>query len=196
MLISSCNSKKEELPIYGATKVILDEKGDSVIVHHQIADFEFLNQDGRLVTNHDFEGGVYIANFFFTRCLSICPPMQEKVATLYHKFKQNSQVKFLSHSIDNQHDNPDILKDYAQKWNVNTKIWHFVTGSQDSIYDIARNSYQTSFLQTGTDSQDFIHSTILILIDQKRQIRGYYDSTNPEELEKLEENIETLLELF
>lgn len=193
---NSSNSKK--LPILGHREPITTTvDGETVVdtVYHKIQSFEFLNQDSTLVTNADFDNGVYIANFFFTHCPSICPTMQRNLLKVYQKYAGDERVKFLSHSIDFKYDQPSVLKDYANKLGVTDQRWQFVTGSKEAIYGIS-NDYMVYTKEDETAPGGYDHSGYFILIDSDRHIRGAYDGTNDQQVELLFEELEILLQEY
>lgn len=187
----SCNysqsEHKTELPIMGERQIV---NGDTL--YHTIPDFQFVDQDSNLVTQSTFEGGIYVADFFFTSCPTICPQMSAQMLRLQDKFSDNPEVKLLSHSIDPIRDSVATLKSYAEKLEIDSRKWHLVTGKKDSIYQIAK-SYLVPAQEDKSAPGGYLHSGAFILIDNQRRIRNYYDGTKPEEVDLLMEDIEFLL---
>lgn len=177
-----------KLPILGRHQYIETEDGKDTIFH-TIKPFAFVNQDSALITNASFEGKIYVSDFFFTTCPSICPLMKVQMLRVYEKYENNSTVGFLSHTIDPKYDNVTVLKDYAQRLDVKTNKWHFVTGNKDSIYNIAQTSYYIGV----RDDASFEHSGKFVLVDSKKRIRGVYDGTDSEAVDKLLKDIDVLL---
>ncbi|MEO9802297.1 MAG: SCO family protein [Reichenbachiella sp.] len=195
----SCNQPygKNELPVMGRKKIVEKEvEGRMVIdtLDHMIADFAFYNQDSVLITNDTFKGQIYVSDFFFTSCPTICPKMKKQMLRIYEKFEDNQHVAILSHSIDPKHDNVQVLHEYAQALGVKSSKWHFVTGDEDAIYNLGEKSYMVT---AGEDSEapgGYIHSGAFLLVDDQRRIRGVYDGTIEEQVDILLSDINVLLQ--
>lgn len=190
IVFTSCNQEDKKLPILGPKEVAANT---SDTIYHTIPDFSFTNQDGNEVTGETFKGKVYVSDFFFTTCPTICPVMKLQMLRIYETFKGNPKVKFLSHSIDPVHDSVPVLKDYAERLEVNSNQWHFVTGDKEAIFDIAQTSYLVSALEDESEPGGVVHSGAFALIDAQKRVRGYYDGTNEEEVDELIKDIEILL---
>lgn len=191
----ACESKTQKLPIIGERDVVekvVDGKTVVDTVYAAIPEFQFLNQDSTLISNKDFDNKIYVANFFFTHCPTICPTMQRNVLKAYQKYKGNEGVAFLSHSIDFKYDQPHILKSYATKLGVDNDQWQFVTGSKSAIYDIS-DKYLVFTKEDENVPGGYDHSGYLVLIDHNKYIRGVYDGTSEEETEKLMKDMDILL---
>ena len=159
-----------------------------------IPDFKFVNQDSQLVTNETFRDQIYISDFFFTSCPTICPKMTKSLKRIYDHFPNEEKLKIVSHTIDQRRDTVARLKWYADKMNVTSNRWHFVTGKKDQIYDIAK--YYMSVAQVDDDAAGgYTHSGYLVLVDENRQVRAYCDGTDPEEVRKFILKIEKFLAL-
>ena len=197
--ITGCDSNTSKtLPILGSREPVthvVDGKEVTDTVYHSIPDFELLNQDSVLITNQLFGNGVYIANFFFTHCPSICPTVQRNLFKVYEKYKDDDRVKFLSHSIDFRHDSPSVLKSYAQKLGVTNDQWQFVTGSKTAIYGLS-DSYMVYTKEDSSIPGGYDHSGYLLLVDSNRHIRGAYDGTNDEQLQLLFDDLAILLKEY
>ena len=156
---------------------------------HFIADFAFTNQNGKTITQKDYQGKVYVADFFFTTCQSICPKMTTNMVWLQEQIKNNPKVMLLSHSVTPEIDSVSVLKAYAKEKGVIDSKWNLVTGNKKDIYYIARKSYLA--VKTGKPEElyDMVHTENFVLVDQKRRVRGFYDGTNKEDMEKLLEDI-------
>jgi protein SCO1/2 len=171
---------------------------DSLVQHigynHKIAPFAFTNQNGKKVTNKDYEGKIYVADFFFTTCQTICPKMTDNMVWLQDKIKDNPKVKLLSHSVFPNEDTVEVLKKYAKEKGVIDAKWNLVTGNQQEIYKIARQSYLV--VKTGKPEElyDMVHTENFVLVDQKGRIRGFYNGLNIDEEVKGEKNLTQLLE--
>lgn len=183
------------LPYFGSREAVTKTVNGKVItdtIYHSIAPFRFLNQDGDTITEKKFEDRIYVADFFFTTCQSICPKMAVNLALVQEKFKDNDSVLILSHTVNPQHDSASVLKAYAQLVHADLKKWTFVTGPKQSVYDMAIKSY---LLPAGEDAQaegGFLHSEQLILVDKGKHIRGIYDGTSLPDVNKLIDDIKLL----
>lgn len=195
-LISSCTQNKK-LPYYGErhAESVRDAAGVEKIdtVYQTIPNWSFLNQDSVVTTNQATDGKVYVADFFFTSCTTICPTMHRNLMGVYHDFQTNPDVLFVSHTIDFKYDKPSTLKKYAQKLGVDGPKWLFLYGSKDSVYTLAEKNYLVAVGEDSTAKDGYIHQGYLVLIDKDRHIRGAYDGTKPEEVEKLKQDIPLLL---
>nr|MBS0036816.1 SCO family protein [Saprospiraceae bacterium] len=184
-----CHSANErELPILGFPKII---EGDTI--PHTIPDFSFVNQDSQWVTNETFGDAVYVTDFFFTSCPTICPKLTRSMLRMYEEFEGRDDVLFLSHTIDVRRDSVPRLRLYAENLGVTSDRWHFVTGDRDKIYDIAED-YMSIAVEDEDAPGGFDHSGWLILIDKNRHIRSYCDGTKDEEVDRLMEDIKILLD--
>ena len=160
----------------------------------KVPDFKFINQDSTWVTLKDFENSIYVTDFFFIQCKGICPIMKTNMLNLYHDFKDEDRVKFLSHTIDPERDNVLTLKEYANTLQVEAPKWHFVTGEKDKIYSIAHDIYKNSVLEDAEAEDGFIHSGAFILVNQNQEIVRYYDGTQHEEIKRLKEDLRRMLD--
>ena len=171
----------------------IEKKDSGYTSIHQIPAFSFTDQNGETVTEKTVEGKIYVTDFFFTRCGSICPKMTSNMGTLQEKFKNDDEVIFLSHSVTPQMDSVPVLKKYAETKGVITGKWHLLTGSRDEIYRLAKKEYfagdTVGYYQTGNE---FLHTENFILVDKHRRIRGVYNGTLLLEMERLSEDIATL----
>ncbi|MFD1768961.1 SCO family protein [Sphingobacterium suaedae] len=197
LAVAGCTGKTQKrLPFIGerATEErVVDGKTVVDTIYHQIPDFSFLNQDSAVITNKTFDHKIYVANFFFTHCPSICPTMQRNLLQIYEKYRGNEHVAFLSHSIDFKFDSPSVLKAYATKLGVNDERWQFVTGSKKDIYGIA-DKYLVYTKEDTSAPGGYDHQGYLVLIDQNKRIRGAYDGTNDEQVRQLYSDLEILLQ--
>ena len=185
------------LKIYNPADVnprLVDESILHVQKNHNIADFNLINQNGKKITNKDYEGKIYIADFFFTRCQNICIAMAYNMSELQEFYKNDTDIMFLSHSVTPLIDSVAVLKEYAMNKGVIDGKWNVTTGEKKHIYELARKSYFAVLDEGNGDENDFIHTEQFILVDKKRRIRGYYDGTNDQEMEKLKEDIVFLKE--
>jgi len=181
VLFLSCESKK--LPVLGSPD-------------HHIRHFAFINQDGKNITEKNFEHKIYVADFFFTTCPTICPIMKKQMLRIQKQFRDNENILFLSHTIDPDHDSVSVLKDYAERIGADTKQWMFVTGSKDEIYKIANEDYNAVVKKDGKTSGGFAHSGALILVDKDKKVRGIYDGTKEDQVNQLIKDIPILLKEY
>lgn len=174
-------SPEKMLPIY-SPRDINPELVDSTVQHignnHKIADFAFINQNGKVITQKDYENTIYVADFFFTTCPTICPKMTDNMVWLQNQLKNNPEVKLLSFSVTPDIDTPEVLKKYAIEKGVDDTRWNLVTGNKKDIYYLARKSYLA--VKTGKPEElyDMVHTENFILVDKNKRIRGFYDGTN------------------
>ena len=196
-LLQACTNKSDnKLPILGnrePVERIVDGKTIVDTVYHTIPPFSYLNQDSILVTDKDFDNKIYIADFFFTSCNTICPLMHRNMLEVYKKYKENRNVKFLSHSIDIKYDLPSRLKSYASKLGIESDKWVFVHGSRDSIFNIAAKNYLVAAYEDNADPQGLVHQGWFVLVDTKKQLRGAYDGTSEEQVKQMMLDMEKLL---
>jgi protein SCO1 len=187
-LISGCSRKQEApLPIFGEREV----NGKDTI-YHTIADFQFVDQDSATITNETFAGKIYVADFFFTSCRTICPIMKTQMKRVYDSLANDPDVLILSHTIDPEYDTVALLRDFAERLEVKSSKWHFVTGKKDDIYKIAQTSYFATALEDKAEPDGFIHSGAFLLIDKDQRIRGKYDGTKEEDVNRLLADIRKL----
>ncbi len=179
--IYSLQTPKKILPIY-SPRDINPELVDSTVQHigndHKIADFSFFNQNGKLISQKDYENKIYVADFFFTTCPTICPKMTNNMVWLQNQLKKYPDVKLLSFSVTPDIDTPEVLKKYALEKGVDDSKWNLVTGDKSAIYYLARKSYLA--VKTGKPDElyDMVHTENFILVDKNNRIRGFYDGTN------------------
>lgn len=185
-----------ELPVLGRPKIItieVDGQQTTDTIPHRIDSFSFVNQDSMVVNNATFQDKIYVADFFFTSCPTICPVMKQQLLRVYDQYQGNPKFAILSHSIDPTYDTVALLNDYAQRLGVTSETWHFVTGDKDAIYDIAETSYMVVANEDENAPGGFIHSGAFLLVDEKGQIRGVYDGTVAEQVDLLIKDISRLL---
>lgn len=188
--------QEEKLPVYNPTDFnpeLVDVSMQGFTKNHMVSDFDLTNQNGETITQSDYENKVYVADFFFTRCPSICPIMTNNMAKIQNEFIDNEAVMLLSLSVTPKLDSVPLLKKYADKNGAIDTKWNITTGDKKHIYNLARKSYFAVVDQGDGGLQDFIHTPNFILVDKKKQIRGIYNGTNDEEIQKLVSDIKTLL---
>jgi len=153
-----------------------------------------VNQVGKTVTNADVEGKVYVADFFFTTCPTICPIMKKEMLRVYDAYKDNPNFKILSHSIDPTYDTQEVLRDYAEKLGIeDANTWNFLTGEPQKIYEIGQTSYLTTAMEDQNEPGGFLHSGAFVLVDQEGHIRGVYDGTKEDQVTRLINDIPKIL---
>jgi protein SCO1 len=187
MLFSCIQKKEPRLPVFGNREMVNDDT-----VFHKIGNFKFVNQDSAYVTNETFEDKIYVADFFFTSCRTICPIMKTQMLRVYKAVENDPEVLILSHTIDPEYDTVGLLRDFAERLGVKSTKWHFVTGEKDSIYNIAQKSYFATAMEDRSEPDGFIHSGAFLLIDKERRIRGKYDGTKEDDVNRLLNDIERL----
>lgn len=195
--LASCSKTPKELPYLGnkeAVKKMVDG-GKEVVdtLYHTIPDFEFINQDSVKITQEFVAGKIYIADFFFTTCPTICPKMKTQMLRIYEKYKDNPNVVLLSHSIDPRHDTPAVLKEFRSNLGIKGNSWQMVTGDKAKIYEIGQKSYMVSAADDPTQPGGVVHSGAFILVDKNRHIRGLYDGTVAAKVDNLMDDMEILL---
>jgi protein SCO1/2 len=192
---------KKDLPIINPIDV-QEEMVDPELLRigqgHTIGNFSFKNQDNKTITQREIEGKVFVAEYFFTTCQSICPIMNQQMQRIQYAFKDNPNVKILSFTVDPDVDTVEQLKRYANSHNAVKNQWHFLTGKKEDLYGLARKSFfvlkPAEVANQGDVGSDFIHTNNFVLVDQQKRIRGYYDGTSEKEVTELIKDISRLLE--
>jgi len=184
----SCRQPVSKLPILGDPII----NGRDTI-YPTIARFSLIDQDSETISNQTFDNKIYVADFIFLSCPSICPKMTGELNTVYKAYANDERVQFISHTIDPERDSVSRLKLYAENLGVSSDKWHFVTGNKDSIYSLANNSYFSAAFPDSTAPGGFAHSGAFLLIDKNRHIRGVYNSTKDDETQRLINDIRILL---
>lgn len=187
VILWGCKDRQEKLPFLGNPTL----KGTDTI-YPKIKDFSFLDQDSTVVNNETFKGKIYVADFIFLSCPTICPKMNNELKKVYDVYKSNPKVNYLSHTIDPERDSISTLKKYASSLGVNNH-WRFVTGNKDSIFSTATKSYFTTAYPDAKEPGGLVHGGGFLLVDKNRHIRGVYDGTNPIETKRLINDIKLLL---
>jgi len=188
--LSSCKNEVKRLPYLQQEIVGKDT------VYRSIPAFSFLNQDSAVVTNTDFDGSIYVADFFFTSCPTICPAMHRNLLKVYKKYENNPKVKLISHTIDAKYDTPSRMKAYADKLGIKGTQWEFLWGPRDVVYALAERNYLVSVGEDKAAPGGFIHQGYLVLVDQDKRIRGAYDGTVDAQVQQLMEDMDVLLEEY
>ncbi|WP_040254493.1 SCO family protein [Psychroserpens mesophilus] len=193
-LIYSALDNENPLPIYQPNRIDASLV-DSTIQHkkkyHTIADFKLLNQNGDTITQDTYEDKIYVADFFFTTCQTICPIMTDQMHRIQEEIKNDDDVMLLSHSVTPEVDSVAQLKRYAIEKGVDDSKWNLVTGDRKQIYDLARKSY---LVVKDDDSEDYgmVHTENFALIDKDKQIRGIYNGVSPTSVDSLLQDIRRL----
>ena len=186
---------EKKLPVYNPADVnpkLVDASVKHKRSNHKIADFKLINQNGDTITQEDYNDKIYIADFFFTRCQTICPIMTINMSQLQEHYKNDQDIMFLSHSVTPFIDSVAVLRKYADEKGVIDSKWNLVTGDKMHIYNLARKSYFAVLDEGDGGAQDFIHTEQFILVDKQKQIRGFYDGTDKVEMNRIFEDIEIL----
>ncbi|MBD2699681.1 SCO family protein [Spirosoma sp. BT702] len=186
-------------PLLGKVKLA---NGNVVIdtIYNRIPPFSLIDQDAKSVNESIVKGKIYVADFFFTRCGTICPRMSSQLTRVQDIFRNNPDVIFLSHTVDPEHDRPEKLKAYARKYEAIPGKWYFLTGSKDAIYELAMHGYYLPTVDAGVKEgkpdETFIHSEKLVLVDKEGIVRGFYDGTDKENVDRLVLEIRVLLDIY
>ncbi|CAM4074110.1 SCO family protein [Gillisia limnaea] len=186
---------EKRLPVYQPDMVnteLVDTTVQFVRKYHKIADFELYNQNGDTITQAFYKDKIYIADFFFTTCLTICPIMTNHMVKIQEEIKEDPEVLLLSHTVFPVADSVPVLKEYALEKGVLDSKWNLVTGDKKHIYELARKSYLASKSDGDGGPYDMIHTENFVLVDKKSQIRGFYDGTNPEAIDDLMKDLQIL----
>lgn len=195
IVLSSGKHNMLQLKYYGPRDVnryTKDGKEMVDTIHHTIPDFSFVNQNGETITQETTKGKIYVADFFFTTCGSICPKMSSQLAVVQEKLKEMNDVLILSHTVNPENDSVEVLKAYAKEYGALDGRWHLLTGDKKELYDIARNGYMVNALEGDGGPDDFIHSEKFILVDKNRNVRGIYDGTDTKDVLRLVDEIKVL----
>ena len=190
---------EKRLPIYNPADVnpkLVDESVVHVRRNHKVADFKLINQNGDTITQENYKDKIYVADFFFTRCMTICPVMTNNIGKLQDVFINDDDVMFLSHSVTPVIDSVSVLRAYADKKGVIDSKWNITTGDKKHIYKLSRKSYFAVLDEGDGGLQDFVHTENFVLVDKKRQIRGFYDGTDNDDIQRLIADIRILQNEF
>jgi protein SCO1/2 len=191
-LFYSALKPTKSLPIYNPSDVnpeLVDSTVQYISKYHTIADFSFTNQNGKTITQKDYEGKIYVADFFFTTCTSICPKMTSNLVEVQKAIRTMPDVMLLSHTVFPEVDNVAALKAYAVEKGVDDKKWNLVTGDKKEIYAMARKSYLAVKMGKPDELYDMVHTENFVLVDAKKRVRGFYDGTKKEDIARLIEDI-------
>ena len=197
IILFSCGEKKEAkeeriflLPIIGEKKIT--GQGSTDTIYHTVGNFKLINQNKDTVSDKTVAGKIYVADFFFATCQSICPQMSTQLIRVQETFKSDNDFLILSHSVNPRHDTAEVLFSYAGKYGAIKNKWHFLTGSKKIIYGLAKDDYYVNALEDDGTPEGFLHSELFLLIDKEKRIRGMYDGTDSVQVNKLIEDIKLL----
>jgi protein SCO1/2 len=199
LTFTACDSTNKKLPILGErdwTTKVVDGKEIVDTIYNTIPAFSFVNQNGDTITEQVVKDKIYVADFFFTTCPTICPVMKKQMLKVYDKFKDNKDVMILSHTIDPEHDTPTVLNTFAKDLNVSGTQWQFLTGPKEKTYEIGLKNYMVVAKEDKTAEGGFLHSGAFILVDKDKHVRGMYDGTTEEGTKKLIADIQILLDEY
>lgn len=187
-IVTMLQNKYKKLPVYNSTLTVNKEDN----APHSIQSFDLVNQDGKIFSETELNNKIYVADFFFTSCLSACPKMTNNLKEVQNAFRNDSNIAIISFTVDPETDTAQRLQWYANHFNINTNKWNLLTGEKNEIYKLARESFSVSASDGDGGAQDFIHSDKLVLVDKQKQIRGYYTGTDKSSVEQLIHDIKKL----
>lgn len=199
VVFTACDSKEKKLPILGErdwTRKVVDGKEVVDTIYHQIQPFTFVNQNGDTISEDIVKDKIYITDFFFTTCPTICPIMKRQMLKVYEQFKGNPNIMILSHTIDPDHDTPQVLNKFAADLGVSGDQWQFLTGQKEKIYETGLKNYMVVAKEDKSAEGGFLHSGAFVLVDKEKHVRGIYDGTTEEGTKKLMSDIQILLEEY
>lgn len=197
-MLQGCKDKQKRLPFLQmeTTEKIVNGKAVIDSSFRTIPAFKLLNQDSVVVTEKNFDGTIYVADFFFTSCPTICPVMHRNLLKVYQKYKGNPEVKLASHTIDVKYDTPSRMKRYATKLGVEGTQWEYLWGTRDEIYALAERNYLVAAQEDKNAPGGFVHQGYLVLVDKEKRIRGAYDGTQDKDVAQLMEDMDVLLKEY
>ena len=179
------------LPFLGEKNLAVNGKDT---IYHSIPPFQFVNQDGQLITDKTYDKKIVVVDYFFATCKSICPKMATELLRVQDKFAYTKGlVQILSHTVNPENDSVPVLKAYSEMVHADNSIWNFVTGNKKQLYDIARNGYLVNAMEGDGGPDDFIHSELFVLVDKEKHIRGIYDGTDIKAVNNLLDDIKVLM---
>lgn len=191
--------KPKVLKVYNPIDInpdLVDESVRNVDKFHRVGSFSLIDQDGNKVTEKDFKEKIYVTDFFFVTCPTICPKMTKQMNRVYDEFKNNQDISFLSHTVMPEADSVPVLNEYATKLGVTSEKWKFVTGEKQQIYNLARKTYFAAVSEGDGGPDDFVHTENFVLVDKEKRLRGFYDGTSKEDVDRLIIDIYALLEEY
>ncbi|WP_229734028.1 SCO family protein [Pontibacter amylolyticus] len=173
--------------------VVRDAQGDTLF--KQVPVFEFTSQQGQAISQNELDGNIYVADFFFATCPDICKEMSSQMVRVQEAFHDEEQVKLVSFSVNPEHDTPEVLREYGERYNADPAKWYFLTGDREKIYNLAQKGFYLPVMKV-EGQQDFIHSEKFMLVDKDRYVRGIYDGTDKEDVDRLILEIKVLLDEY
>jgi protein SCO1 len=185
-------SLRTYMPVVEDTGEAMVRNGDTIF--HQVPDFKLTSQTGKTITQQDLADKIYVANFFFASCKDVCKKMSTNLLEVQEAFAREPRVKIVSYTVDPERDSVAVLNKYAQTYGADPNTWYFLTGPKEQIYHLAQEGYKLPAMQAPSLIPDFIHSEKLLLIDEAKHIRGIYNGTDPEDVERLITEIKVLLQ--
>ncbi|MFN6943379.1 MAG: SCO family protein [Cytophagaceae bacterium] len=191
--LKGCGSNEYKLPVMFAYDSVFQDGKYILTDVHTIPDFILPSHTGDSLSLNDVKGKVFIADFFFTRCPGICPQMTTELTRVQEAFRENAEISIVSFSVDPVYDNIEVLKNYAEEYGAIAGKWHFVTGEKEDVYNLAQKGFFVSAMEDEGHIEEFIHSEKLILVDKEGRIRGYYNGTEREDVDRLITEINILL---
>ncbi|SIT92814.1 SCO family protein [Pontibacter indicus] len=174
-------------------EVVRNAEGDTLF--NQVPAFELISQQGQKVSQNELDGNIYVADFFFATCPDICKQMSSQMVRVQEAFLDEEQVKIVSFTVNPEHDTPEVLREYGERYNADPTKWYFLTGDRDKIYDLAQKGFYLPVMKV-EGQQDFIHSEKFMLVDKNRYVRGIYDGTDKEDVDRLILEIKVLLDEY
>ncbi|MBX7093533.1 MAG: SCO family protein [Flavobacteriales bacterium] len=186
---SSAEKNKSGLPHLGFHEVDPNHPGDTI--YHTVPPFAFMDQHGEMISNENVKGKIYLANFFFTSCPTICPKMMSQLKRV-HKLTEDSEIIILSHSIDPKRDSVERLKKYADDNGITSPNWHLLTGDGEEIYTLGMEGYNLSAMEDSTADGGYLHSEMVVLVDKEGHLRGMYEGTETKAMDRLLEDLKKL----
>lgn len=189
LMLFSC-SQKETLPIFGETSI---DKETGELVYYKAPEFQLTNQFNELNKSEDFIGKIQVIDFFFTSCPTICPQMTKHLKLVEDEFQAEERLAIISYSIDSKNDTPKRLRAYSEAYQINNKKWTFLTGSEDNIFEIAKDYKVRAFDDSTFDQVNLIHDGTFVLVDENQRIRGYYNGLSKKDTQKLIKDIYLLI---
>ncbi|MGI4020863.1 MAG: SCO family protein [Janthinobacterium lividum] len=198
LAFAACNNKENKvLPIYGDRQPItktVDGKQVTDTVYATIPPFSFVDQERQTITDKNLDGKIYVADFFFTSCPSICPTMQRNMLTVAKAYQGKTDFKLVSFSIDPRHDTIPVLKEYAEKLGAKADQWYFLLGKKEDVYQLAEKNYLVSVSEDKQAAGGFVHQGWLVLVDKKGRVRGAYDGTDEKQVKQLIADVQILMD--
>ena len=190
LIVSSGKNNYQRLEIYGPKEPVTDSPGDTL--YHAIAPFQLISQDSAVFTDKNLEDKIYVADFFFATCQTICPKMSMQMKRVQEAYKDDPEIILISHTVNPEKDTVNALASYAVEYGALKGKWFFLTGDKKEIYDLARHSYFLAAMPGDGGPDDFIHSEKIVLVDKDKHIRGYYNGTDYEDVNLLIDEIKVL----